>query len=63
MESTSKGSPEFRDNSNLKLNIIVINRFIQFLCGSLNSVSIDRSWKSSRNFPMKSLKDRLSLTV
>ena len=34
---------------NLKLIVLVMNRFIRFLCVSLNFSSINKLWKSMRN--------------
>ena len=49
--------------NHLKSIVIVMSRFIRFLCASLNFVSISRLWKSLRNCPVKSPSDCLRLIV
>ena len=49
--------------NHLKSIVIVMSRFIRFLCASLNFVSINRLWKSLRNCPVKSPSDCLRLIV
>ena len=49
--------------NHLKSIVIVMSRFIRFLCASLNFVPINGLWKSLRNCPMKSPSDCLWLMV
>lgn len=61
IESTSEGRPDFE--SNLKLIIIFVSRFIRLLWASLNFVPVNRLWESPRNYPMKSLSNCLSQII